>query len=242
MYPLPQRIMDAFEHASALVVEVDIRKTNQSSTMALLGEMGFYHDGSSLQTHLSASQYQRLAEKVEQFGLPLDAIKVQKPWLAVLSLSAISVKDQGFSEHFGVDQYFLNRAANKRVIEIESIEKQLRLMNGFSDKEQSWMLDQSLNELDQADVELKAMVGNWKTGDEKRFEQQITKGFPKDKISQSIYNAVFIDRNKTMASNIVRMAVAEPGIYFVVVGAGHMIGPEGIPTLLKNKGYVVNRY
>ena len=242
MYPLPKRIVAAFEHADVLMVEVDIRKTNQAATMALVGKMGFYHDGSTLRDHLPVSQYQRFGKAMRQFGLPVEAMLPQKPWLAVLSLSAAAVKAQGFSEQFGVDQYFLNRASNKRVIEIESIGQQITLMDGFSMHEQQWMLNQSLDELDRADIELKAMVLNWQTGNEAAFVEQTLQEFPEGEISQRVYKAVFIDRNIKMTKAVEKTANTKQGIYFVVVGAGHLIGAEGIPALLQKKGYSVSRY
>lgn len=242
MYPLPDRIMAAFESADALMVEVDIRKTDQAKTMALIGDMGFYRDGSTLQDHLSVSQYQRFGQAVKQFGLPLEAMLPQKPWLVVFTLSAIAVKAQGFSERLGVDQYFLSRASSKRVIEIESIEQQLTLMDSFGEPEQQWMLSQSLEELDRADVELRSMVLHWQTGNVAAFEELTLKGFPKGAISQTVYKAVFVDRNRRMAEVIERTATAKRGVYFVVVGAGHLIGSEGVPALLRNNGHRVSRY
>jgi uncharacterized protein YbaP (TraB family) len=242
MYPLPKRIVAAFERADVLMVEVDIRKTNQAATMALVGEMGFYHDGSTLQDHLSVSQYQRFGNAMQQFGLSIEAMLPQKPWLAVLTLSAAAVKAQGFSEQFGVDQYFLNRASNKQVIEIESIAQQITLMDGFGVQEQQWMLNQSLDELDRADIELRAMVLNWQTGNETAFIEQTLKEFPEGEISQRVYKAVFVDRNINMTRVIEKAATTTRGSYFVVVGAGHLIGTEGVPALLQKKGYRISRY
>jgi uncharacterized protein YbaP (TraB family) len=33
--------------------------------------------------------------------------------------------------------------------------------------------------------------------------------------------------------------LAEPHTYFITVGAGHLLGPKGVPALLRAKGYRV---
>ena len=242
MYPLPNRVMTAFESSDALLVEVDIRDANQDATMALVSKVGMYHDGTTLQDHLPSMQFQRFEGVVQQLGLPVEMMLPQKPWLAVLTLSAISVQLQGFSDQLGVDRYFLDRVSSQKVIEIESIEQQLALMSSFSDKEQHWMLSRTLDEFDDAGKALQEMVLNWQTGDENAFFEQTLEEFPKGKESKRIYQAMFTDRNKSMANYIIKLASSKPGIYFVVVGAGHLIGSDGVPTLIKKSGYSVSRY
>ena len=242
MYPLPNRIVTAFESSDALLVEVDIRDASRDATMALVSKVGMYHDGTTLQDHLPSAQFQRFEGVVQQLGLPVEMMLPQKPWLAVLTLSAISVQLQGFSDQLGVDRYFLDRVSSQKVIEIESIEQQLALMSSFSDKEQHWMLSRTLDEFDDAGKALQEMVLNWQTGDENAFFEQTLEEFPKGKESKRIYQAMFTDRNKSMADYIIELANSKPGIYFVVVGAGHLIGSDGVPELIKKSGYSVSRY
>mgnify|MGYP003385694698 CR=1 FL=1 len=242
MYPLPKRIMSAFERSTALLVEVDISKASPASTMALIKENGFYQDGSTLKDHLTASQFTRLERDVAQWGVPVSALLQHKPWLVVMSLTAIAVKAQGYSETLGVDQYFLDRIGSKKVIEIESLEQQISLMSGFNEEVQQWMLVQGLGELNRATIELDAMLTNWKRGNESAFYEQTVKEFPEGELSQTVYQQVFIDRNRSMAEFVEKLASSKPGRYFVVVGAGHLVGPEGVPALLSKKGHAINRY
>ncbi|MBV1914283.1 MAG: TraB/GumN family protein [Pseudomonadales bacterium] len=242
MYPLPERIMSAFESSDALLVEVDIASVDQNETIALVSNAGMYQDGTTLQDHLPSAQFQRLERAITQLGLPVQLMLPQKPWLAVLTLSAISVELQGFSEQLGVDRYFLDRVSKQQVIEIESLEQQLALLSGFSDKEQQWMLTQTLAELDDGGVALREMVLNWQSGDEPAFNQLTIEEFPEGKESDRIFKAMFTDRNRTMAEFVAKLAGTKPGTYFVVVGAGHLIGSDGVPALLKKRGYSIDRY
>ena len=59
-----------------------------------------------------------------------------------------------------------------------------------------------------------------------------------------IYDSLIFDRNKQMTAKINTMLQSQPAEktqYFVVVGAGHLIGGRGIVNKLKEKGYEVKR-
>ena len=52
--------------------------------------------------------------------------------------------------------------------------------------------------------------------------------------------AIFGRRNERMTDKLVEL-LSRDGESFVAVGAGHLVGPEGIPTLLKSRGFSVVR-
>jgi len=51
---------------------------------------------------------------------------------------------------------------------------------------------------------------------------------------------LFDERNMRMTSKI-EGYLNSSGSYFVIVGAGHLVGKRGIVELLKNKGYGVEQ-
>ncbi|MGB3627242.1 MAG: TraB/GumN family protein, partial [Henriciella sp.] len=53
-----------------------------------------------------------------------------------------------------------------------------------------------------------------------------------------VYEAIFLDRNKTWVPQIEAM-LDEPGTVFVAVGAGHLAGPDSVITMLRDEGYDV---
>jgi len=56
-----------------------------------------------------------------------------------------------------------------------------------------------------------------------------------------VYEKLLYERNNTMATRIEGFLKAG-GRYFVVVGAGHLVGKKGIIELLKKKGYPVEQW
>jgi uncharacterized protein YbaP (TraB family) len=54
------------------------------------------------------------------------------------------------------------------------------------------------------------------------------------------YEAVFFARNEAMAEQLAALG-GDGKQRFVVLGAGHMLGPRGIPALLASRGFRVQR-
>ena len=69
----------------------------------------------------------------------------------------------------------------------------------------------------------------------------IAKSTREDPSLLPIYEKLFNDRNRKMVSKIEDYLKGK-GIYFVIVGAGHMIGEKGIVETLRKKGYRVEQF
>ena len=61
-----------------------------------------------------------------------------------------------------------------------------------------------------------------------------------DRQLSRIYEKLFYERNRNMTDKIIKM-LAQKGTYFVAVGAGHLVGKQGIIELLSHKGYAVHQ-
>lgn len=59
-----------------------------------------------------------------------------------------------------------------------------------------------------------------------------------DGINKNYRSIIFDERNKTMADSIAAISPAQP--VFFAVGCGHLLGANGIITLLRNKGFTVS--
>ena len=51
---------------------------------------------------------------------------------------------------------------------------------------------------------------------------------------------MYLARNRNMARGIAGL-IDQGGEWFVVIGAAHMVGTEGIPALLAKRGYLVRQ-
>jgi uncharacterized protein YbaP (TraB family) len=58
--------------------------------------------------------------------------------------------------------------------------------------------------------------------------------------TRPIYEKLYYQRNRELAVKVEQLLRSEENS-FIVVGAAHLVGPEGIVALLKRKGYRVEQ-
>ena len=81
----------------------------------------------------------------------------------------------------------------------------------------------------------------WKSGDMKRIEAvMLTDQLNENPEFSALFKRLFDDRNTMMTQKIEQM-LKKTKNYFVVVGAGHLVGEEGIVSLLKRHGYKIDQ-
>jgi uncharacterized protein YbaP (TraB family) len=80
------------------------------------------------------------------------------------------------------------------------------------------------------------IIKAWVEGKLKILEEIIYQPLKEKPELLPIYKRLFLDRNRAMVSKIEDFLKTEKR-YFIVVGAGHLAGEEGIIELLKKKGY-----
>ncbi|MBI1811725.1 MAG: TraB/GumN family protein, partial [Nitrospirae bacterium] len=87
--------------------------------------------------------------------------------------------------------------------------------------------------------EIDKLLQAWLTGDAKGIES-IASRVNGDRRIARIYEKLYYERNANMTSMIEEFLKTNES-YFVVVGAGHLVGNKGIIELLKRKGYHVEQ-
>ena len=240
VYPLNQTIENAYESSDQLVVEADI---NQLGNLDLkrLADRAFYKSGDHIEKHVSPETYRLVKKESASLGMPAELIGMQKPWLLALSFQAMQLMRLGYDPQHGVDYHFLARAqGKKRILELESLDDQLNLLSGFSDKEQEKFLLYTLKTLSSMDSQVGSMVRAWASGDAQAMESILSEASQLDASLAPIVGKLFDERNMRMTSKI-EGYLNSNGSYFVIVGAGHLVGKRGIVELLKNKGYGIEQ-
>jgi uncharacterized protein YbaP (TraB family) len=240
VYPLNQAIEKAYESADKLVVEANIDDLGNLD-LKMLADRAFYKADDNVEKHVSPETYRLITKESKALGMPIELLRMQKPWMLALSFQAMELVRLGYSPQLGVDYHFLSRAqGTKNILELESLEEQLGLLSGFSDREQEQFLLYTLKTLSSMDSQVGSMVRAWTAGDTQAMESILADAVPPDASLAPIVKKLFDERNDKMTSKI-EGYLNSNGTYFVIVGAGHLVGKRGLVELLKGKGYGVEQ-
>jgi uncharacterized protein len=243
LYPLPKHVTRAFSQSDALAVELDLSSIDSSEASKVLHSVGRLPDGGRIRDQLTENAWQSLNRVARSLELPVESLERFQPWLIAVQLTAAQVRRSGFSEGYGVDRYFLTLAkhplAPKPIIQLETFEQQMSLFGGLSPAQQALFLEQTLLELEFAENMLGSIIEAWNAGDEIELETLITDAFLTDG-SEQLYERIFVQRNQRMEIRLVQ-SLEEQETLFVVVGAGHIIGPDGLKQRFVDRGYIVEQ-
>lgn len=239
-YPLNQKLMDAFKKSDNLVVEIDTSKMNKA-TMGLIMKESTYGGDKKLSGFISKASFETLCKKFKEFGYTPEKVDKMKPWWLMMLAAQFDLNKLGLEPKYGIDHFFTARAKKKkmRVLEIEGMQKQLKMFFELSNKHPKEFIHFLLQGNDNQKEVFKQLVDFWKTGDLVGMETFFDKivNDPKSKI---VTDAIIAQRNIEMTAKIVSYLKSNR-IHFVIVGAGHFVGKTGFVNALKSKGYTVEQ-
>ncbi len=240
-YPMPDKIENAFANSDSLVVEADLDSANQSLIQQEMITMATYPYGETIKDHISYETLGLLKARFEEYGMNLAAMQIYKPWMVSMTIQMNEIAKAGFTADHGIDQYFMNRARRegKGIVELEGLIYQLKLFNSFSDSLQELSLIDALTNQTEVYKEIDRILDAWKAGDVGVLQEFFLKDMDEPEM-KPLYEAVLYGRHPGMVEKLERFLKTDK-TYFVVVGAGHMIGERGLVQMLKDKGYEVNR-
>lgn len=242
LYPLDAAIEKAFSESNRLVVEVNMLKIDRQRMGQLVFAKGMYGPGQTLEKNLSKETLKKLKEFLRRQGLSIDMVSRQRPWLVSMMVSMQEIKRLGYSEELGIDRYFLDKAdkAKKQILQLETAENQIAALADISKELQDRLLLSTLNDYADARSFMESMLEAWKAGDVPKIDKLVRKTANEDPRLEPVMARLFDDRNEKMLAKIQKYLKTD-GTYFVVVGAGHMVGKKGVVRLLRDKGYRVDQ-
>ena len=235
IYPLRQDIMRAFEQAEALVVEVDISGGRQQALRERMLSLGSYPPGQSIHDDLGAATWNQLEARLAAVGLAPSMMERLRPGLVVTTLSTMEMMRLGLNPELGIDRYFLSLArADMPVIELETAAQQIALLLDFPRPE--LLVQQTLVQLDDLEPSMNRLIALWRAGDAAGLRKLVIDDELREHPEfRPLHKRMFDDRNRAMTDRIVALQ-HDGGSYFVVVGAGHLLGDQGIIAMLERRG------
>lgn len=240
--PATQKAVDS---ADALYTEIPMdMATQMKAATALIG-------GESLAKVLPKDLYGRAEAKLKRINpaLNLQPFDQMKIWGLVVTISLIEeqLKNPGALPLDSV-LYTMAQRAGKEVGGLETMEEQAGLFEQFSKDEQIAMLRSTLDDMEQARKEGRNPVDEMRkaylSGDLANLDKLLNEwmtGFDQ-KLLARFMDALLTKRNHGMADRIGEKLKAAPGKgLFFAIGAGHLMGEEGVLKLLEKQGLKVTR-
>lgn len=237
-FPLRPSILDALDQSKRLVLEIDLDSLSPATTQRVTLEKALYGDGTTLAQNIDPDTYRLAAERAAQLGLDIKVLSPMKPWFVALTMTAFKLRQLGLDAALGVDRQLAERAkrSGKPINGLETFEFQLDIFDRLSKREQEMMLRETVAELERLDHNIARIVQAWLDGDGAALEKLMLAGMRE---YPDLYQRLIVERNRRWLPEIEKIIAA--GGAMVVVGAGHLVGQDGVIELLKSRGYTLEQ-
>ena len=174
-----------------------------------------------------------------ELQIPLTLLANSEPWYAAITVEVMMLMRAGFSPMHGIEMHLSEIAArdNKEILGLETTRQQLELLDNLSLTTQREMLMQALT--DSADLAhvMDDLIDAWRYGDVEFLEENLLADLED---FEELHQAIVVNRNIDWVRQIQALLDDEDD-YLIVVGALHLVGDNGVPSLLANRGLEVRQ-
>lgn len=247
----PDYLMDAYNTSDYLAVEMDLvdYMENASTNLDEIIKQQTYQDGSTIKDHVSSDTYDALVKFMKENYSYNEEMDKYNAYFFESLLTSLVLNKSGLDASSGIDIYFLTLAKQdkKEILEVESYEFQEALLTGFPDRYYELSINSIIEDIDGSVQEIKDLYAAWKRGNEEELYELSKTDLDDPELTQEekeilidYDKKVLIDRNVNMASKLEEYFKEDKKVFYMV-GAAHLVGDDGIASLLKEHGYKVEK-
>jgi uncharacterized protein YbaP (TraB family) len=232
-YPLPAPYNRALDASSRLVFEADM-KSIEAASKGLI-KAGKYPKGDSLKNHVDPRTYSYVRRFFALQNVPEQKFNTYRPWLIVMILE--SPPAENFQ--LGVEQSLKQRAQmnHKPITGLESVQEGMAPFVGLNDREGEALLLIHFINMGRAHLGAGNILDSWRRGDVDTLARSMRDEYQDFPV---FADRIITARNRRWIPKIEEF-INSGQTYFVVAGAGHMGGSEGVVALLRARGYTVEQ-
>ncbi|MCO7226711.1 TraB/GumN family protein [Pleionea sp. CnH1-48] len=233
---LPGEYKQAYKDAEKVIFEVPIDKLAAPEFQSKMMTQAFYSGEKSLKTVMSPDVYKRLKDFCTKEGIPFND-KVKPGFLSSMILVMMAQK-HGFSME-GIDSRYFEQAKKdgKQIGALETVDLQLSYITSMGVGNENNFFKYSLKDMSDFETAMNSMITAVKKGDTQFLTEKVlepSKAFP------SIYDKLVVERNKNWIPQIESMMKTKEK-EFIMVGALHLVGEQGVLKMLRDKGYKIKQ-
>jgi len=229
--------------ADAIWFEIPIDAVGQAEAAQLALARGLLPADQTLSATVGPTVWAKLEHTARALKVPPQNLERLKPWLAELTLSVLAFQAEGARADLGVEQQLAKAAPpTTRREAFETIAEQIGFFADAPMADQIESLNETLDEIQDDPDEFKRLAADWARGDVQAIEDEALG--PMKREAPDVYKRLLVERNKRFAQRIEAVlkgdGVHQPATHIlIVVGVGHLVGPDSVPALLRKDGLQV---
>ena len=236
-HPIPSVIYAAYREADALIMELDMDDIDPVAEQALATELGLIQDGRTLRDLMGPERYAEAESLAAELQIPLRLLDKSEPWYAAVNIEIMMLMRIGFNPMHGIEFHLseLAQRDHKEIFGLETTRQQLEILDNLSLESQRDMLIQTLSDSKGLAEVMDDMIDAWRYGDIEFLEKSLLADMQE---FAELHQAIVVNRNRNWVEKIQEL-LSEEDDYLIVVGALHLVGAEGVPHLLSQRGFDV---
>ena len=232
------RLDTALQTSDEVFYELPMTAEAQAAAPALISQYGVNTPDAPLSSWLTDAQNAQLDRLATGLGASGAQMEPLRPWLAMIQLSMGYTMLAGYDPMSGVEQTLAAESEDSRERFFETYDDQFGFFANLPSEVESNLLVVTMDQIDSQPDQLDLMVDAWAAGDVTGLDALFHDGMRE--LDQEIYEVLIVRRNEHWAEEIAEMMEGS-GSALIVVGAGHLVGDQGVPTLLEAQGFTVER-
>lgn len=232
----PDALDAALLKADDLWFETPVDDANAAEAARAAQAKGYLPAGQSLSALLSPQGRARLERISGRLGISPAGVDRLAPWYADVTLGIVTLMRQGATVATGVERTLADAAPGATRRSFETSTQQIAFFADAPLADQLASLEDTLKQLDEDPAFYDRLIDAWAEGDTGAIEDLgLT---PMKQVSVHLYDQLIVRRNRRWAEAITERMKGS-GETVIVVGVGHLVGPDSVPALLRARGFIV---
>jgi uncharacterized protein YbaP (TraB family) len=230
-------IDDAAKSSGTFVFEVAYGPDDEAEATRFIVARGRLPDGETLSSLLSPVAQKDYAAACALAGMQTTALDDKRPWLAAVVLTVSYMYQRHLDSTDSPDNQMLSYAQrNDRMVRyLDTTDQQLEFLARFDTTKGLAGFSALVGDFSSQPQREDALIAAWSAGDTPALTRLIDASFDSDPEGRKLIDA----RNRAWADHLESL-LDQDRTYFVTVGVAHLVGPNGLPALLRADGYTVD--
>ncbi|MFC7290668.1 TraB/GumN family protein [Hirschia litorea] len=230
----------AFSRSDVVYFEADVSGEDASLARAV-AKLGFMPVGKDLFSLLNANDADALKVAAAELNFPTAAVAKMQPWFAAMMIVMQAIVAEGQDPESGVENILVPEAkiANKELRYFETAEQQLSFMANLDEDVQVNLLMETVRQIESIGSSIIEMDNAWVVGDIATLEKIVLSD--PSMASEELMDVMLVKRNANWTVEINKLIEKEEGVFFIAVGAAHLVGKDSVVSMLKDAGISVTR-